>query len=74
MVVIGDWLFRRQDLAARAAGWEIRRTHGGLGRRYRDPRIARRARALVPPPDEAERLRVRVHVRRPVGSGVGGGR
>ncbi|GAA3385432.1 hypothetical protein GCM10020369_18950 [Cryptosporangium minutisporangium] len=54
MTVLGDRLFRRQDDAARAAGWQISRLWWGLGRRYRDPRIARRARSgAVRPKDEA---------------------
>lgn len=41
----GDRLFARADARARAHGWQVLATHGGLGRRYRDPRIAQLARA-----------------------------
>ena len=33
-----NWLFADEDALARARGWTIRRTRGGLGRVYRDPR------------------------------------
>jgi hypothetical protein len=42
---LGDRLFARPDADARARGWQIVPTYGGLGRRYRDPRIATLARA-----------------------------
>ena len=65
MIVLGDRLFRRQDERARSAGWEVDRSHMGLGRRYRDPRIARRARPAPAPVDDVER--------RPALVGVSGG-
>lgn len=33
-----NWLFADEDAFATARGWTIRRTRGGLGRVYRDPR------------------------------------
>ena len=40
----GDRLFAGADARARAHGWQVLPTHGGLGRRYRDPRLALLAR------------------------------
>ena len=34
---LGDRLFARNDAEAYWRNWQIIRTHGGLGRRYRDP-------------------------------------
>lgn len=34
-----DRLFRHQDVLARQHGWTIESRHGGLSRRYRDPRF-----------------------------------
>jgi hypothetical protein len=42
----GTRLFADDDLTALAHGWHITRCHGGLGRRYRDPRFG----ALLPCP------------------------
>ena len=36
---LGDRLFAMNDTEAYWRGWQITRTHGGLGRRYRDPRF-----------------------------------
>lgn len=36
---LGDRVFARDDQAARAHGWQISQRHGGLTRRYRDPRF-----------------------------------
>jgi hypothetical protein len=35
----GDRLFATDDTEAYQWGWQITRVHGGLGRRYRDPRF-----------------------------------
>lgn len=35
----GTRLFARDDVFAIQHGWQITRRHGGLGRRYRDPRF-----------------------------------
>jgi hypothetical protein len=35
----GTRLFARDDLFAIEHGWQITKRHGGLGRRYRDPRF-----------------------------------
>ena len=35
----GDRLFAEDDQKAREHGWEITSRHGGLSRRYRDPRF-----------------------------------
>jgi hypothetical protein len=35
----GDRLFATDDAEAYQWGWQITRMHGGLGRRYRDPRF-----------------------------------
>jgi hypothetical protein len=35
----GTRLFLRDDLTAIENGWQITQRHGGLGRRYRDPRF-----------------------------------
>lgn len=40
----GDRLFADADADARRRGWEIKRRYGGLGREYRDPRVAEYAR------------------------------
>ena len=40
----GDRLFVMNDTEAYWRGWQMTRTHGGLGRRYRDPRFAALAR------------------------------
>jgi hypothetical protein len=34
---LGDYLFTMNDNEAYWRGWQITKTHGGLGRRYRDP-------------------------------------
>jgi hypothetical protein len=34
---LGDRLFTPNDTEAYWRGWQLTRTHGGLGRRYRDP-------------------------------------
>ena len=34
---LGDWLFAMNDNEAYWRDWQITKTHGGLGRRYRDP-------------------------------------
>jgi hypothetical protein len=36
---LGDQLFTMNDAEARWQDWQSIRTHGGLGRRYRDPRF-----------------------------------
>ena len=36
---LGDRLFAMNDAEAYWRSWQITRTHGGLGRRYRDPRF-----------------------------------
>ena len=36
---LGDRLFALNDAEAYWRDWQITRTHGGLGRRYRDPRF-----------------------------------
>ena len=36
---LGDRLFAMNDAEAYWRNWQITRTHGGLGRRYRDPRF-----------------------------------
>ena len=36
---LGDRLFAMNDAEAYWRGWQITRTQGGLGRRYRDPRF-----------------------------------
>jgi hypothetical protein len=36
---LGDRLFAMNDAEAYWHSWQITRTHGGLGRRYRDPRF-----------------------------------
>jgi hypothetical protein len=36
---LGDRLFAMNDAEAYWRSWQIIRTHGGLGRRYRDPRF-----------------------------------
>jgi hypothetical protein len=36
----GDRWFAMNDAEAQWQGWQMTRTHGGLGRRYRDPRFA----------------------------------
>ena len=36
---LGDRLFAGNDAEAHWRGWQIIRTRGGLGRRYRDPRF-----------------------------------
>ena len=36
---LGDELFSWNDTEAYWRGWQITRVHGGLGRRYRDPRF-----------------------------------
>ena len=36
---LGDRLFVMNDTEAYWRGWQITRTHGGLARRYRDPRF-----------------------------------
>lgn len=36
---LGDRLFAMNDTEAYWRGWQIITTHGGLGRRYRDPRF-----------------------------------
>ena len=36
---LGDRLFAMNDTEAYWRNWQITRTHGGLGRRYRDPRF-----------------------------------
>jgi hypothetical protein len=38
---IGRRLFGGSDARARPRGWQITAVHGGLGRRYRDPRFDR---------------------------------
>jgi len=35
----GDRLFADTDARARQHGWQVTRRHGGLSRRYRDPRF-----------------------------------
>jgi hypothetical protein len=37
---LGDRLFAMNDTEAYWRDWQIIKTHGGLGRRYRDPRFA----------------------------------
>jgi hypothetical protein len=37
---LGDRLSAMNDTEACWRGWEIAKVHGGLGRRYRDPRFA----------------------------------
>jgi hypothetical protein len=39
MQAAGDRLFTAADEEALRHGWQITRTRGGLGRRYRDPRF-----------------------------------
>jgi len=54
----GRRIFRAPDHAARRLGWEIQPIRWGLGRRYRDPRIARRSRIegeSAPDSDERQR-------------------
>jgi hypothetical protein len=34
---LGDHLFTSNDNEAYWHGWQLTKTHGGLGRRYRDP-------------------------------------
>jgi hypothetical protein len=36
---LGDRLFAMNDTEAHWRNWQITRTHGGLGRRYRDPQF-----------------------------------
>ena len=36
---LGDRLFAMNDTEAYWRGWQITKTHGGLGRRYRDPQF-----------------------------------
>jgi len=36
---LGDRLFVMNDTEAYWRGWQITKTHGGLARRYRDPRF-----------------------------------
>ena len=36
---LGDHIFTWNDIDAYWRGWQIIRVHGGLGRRYRDPRF-----------------------------------
>ena len=36
---ITDWLFQGPDEQARQYGWTVEIRHGGLSRRYRDPRF-----------------------------------
>jgi hypothetical protein len=36
---LGDHLFAMNDTEAYWRGWQIAKVHGGLGRRYRDPRF-----------------------------------
>jgi hypothetical protein len=36
---LGDRLFAMNDAEAYWSDWQMTRTHGGLGRRYRDPRF-----------------------------------
>jgi hypothetical protein len=36
----GDRWFAMNDAEAQWRGWQMTRVHGGLGRRYRDPRFA----------------------------------
>jgi len=36
---LGNWLFAMNDTEAYWHGWEITKTRGGLGRRYRDPQF-----------------------------------
>jgi hypothetical protein len=36
---LGDHLFSWNDTEAYWRGWQITKVHGGLGRRYRDPRF-----------------------------------
>jgi len=38
-VRLGDRLFTMNDTEAYWRGWQITKTHGGLARRYRDPRF-----------------------------------
>jgi hypothetical protein len=40
LTALADRLFRESDRRARELGWEISRSRTGLGRRYRDPRLA----------------------------------
>jgi hypothetical protein len=40
LTTLADRLFREPDRRARELGWEICRSRTGLGRRYRDPRLA----------------------------------
>lgn len=37
--LIGAWLFAGDDSRAAGHGWQARSDHGGLSRRYRDPRF-----------------------------------
>jgi hypothetical protein len=36
---MGQRLFAEGDARARQRGWDVTQRHGGLGRRYRDPRF-----------------------------------
>lgn len=53
-VRFGHYLFAGPDQRARAHGWQVSVIHGGLGRRYRDPRFDRFcAPARGPDPERA---------------------
>jgi hypothetical protein len=39
LLAIGEQVFATTDADAHHHGWQVTFTHGGLGRRYRDPRF-----------------------------------
>ena len=51
---LGDRLFAMNDNEAYWRDWQITKTHGGLGRRYRDPSFDRPAEYREPPTPTAE--------------------
>ena len=51
---LGDRLFAMNDNEAYWRDWQITKTHGGLGRRYRDPSFDRQAEYREPPTPTAE--------------------
>ncbi len=44
---IGERLFAADDATAQRHGWQVTPVHGGLGRRYRDPRFDSLVRCAV---------------------------